>query len=298
MKLLSIGPPDSEQPALLTAENRWIPLSPFLNRYGVNGDMNAVLGLLPALGTDLREWAGTATSYPLEGVRIGPPVPRPRSIVAVGANTKSHVAEASVHTGGHEAKRPMLITKAASALCGPADPIIRPADTRKLDYETELAVVIGTAASHVSPEDALDYVAGYMACSDITARDIQTGEDEDTDFYWQHFRGKSYPTFLPTGPWLVTTDELTDLTKVTLQTYVNDEMRQNSDLTDLVFDIPTLIASISECVSLVPGDILVTGSPAGVGHFMSPPGYLTPGDTLRTVIGGVGELRNPVADPS
>lgn len=296
MKLVSVGPPESEQPALLVEEDRWIPLTPFLAQYGVTGGMNAVLGLLSALGDALRDWANSATTYPIEGVRLGAPVPRPRSIVAVGANTKSHVAEASVHTGDHLAKRPMLITKAPSALCGPHDSILRPADTRKLDYETELAVVIGKAASHVRPDDALDHVVGYMACSDVTARDIQTGEDEDGDFYWQHFRSKSYATFLPTGPWLVTADELPDLAKVTLQTYVNDEIRQDSDLSDLVFDVPTLIASISECVSLRPGDILVTGSPAGVGHFMSPPGYLEPGDTLRTVVGGVGELRNFVED--
>ena len=296
MKLVNVGPPGGEQPAVLVDDDRWVPLTPFLARYGVSGDMNAVLGLLPVLGDALGDWASSAPSHSLDGVRLGAPVTRPRSIVAVGANTKSHVAEASVHTGGHVAKRPMLITKAASALCGPHDPILRPADTGKLDYETELAVVIGKAASQVRPDEAIDYVAGYMACSDVTARDIQTGEDEEADFYWQHFRGKSYPTFLPTGPWLVTTDEVPDLTKVTLQTYVNDEIRQDSDLSDLVFDVPTLIASISECVSLLPGDVLVTGSPAGVGHFMSPPGYLQPGDTLRTAVGGVGELRNPVED--
>jgi 2-keto-4-pentenoate hydratase/2-oxohepta-3-ene-1,7-dioic acid hydratase in catechol pathway len=297
MRLASVGPRGAEQPALLTDDDRWVPLTPFLARFGVRGDMNAVLGLLPRLGDDLADWLASAQSYPLDGARLGPPVPRPRSIVAVGANTRSHVAEASVHTGGHVAKRPMLITKAASALCGPYDPIVRPADTRKLDYETELAVVIGRAAFGVRREDALDHVAGYMACNDVTARDVQTGEDEEADFYWQHFRGKSYPTFLPTGPWLVTRDEVTDLDKITLQTYVDDEVRQDSDLRDLVFDVPTLIASISECVALVPGDILVTGSPAGVGHFMSPPTYLEPGDILRTVVGGVGELRNPVEDP-
>lgn len=295
MKLASVGPPGAEQPALVV-DDRWVPLTPFLARYGVSGGMNAVLGLLPVLGGSLLDWARSAPSNPLDGTRLGAPVPQPRSIVAVGANTKSHVAEASVHTGGHVAKRPMLITKAVSALCGPRDAIRRPADTRKLDYETELAVVIGKAASHVAAEEAMSYVAGYMACSDVTARDIQTGEDEDTNFYWQHFRSKSYPTFLPTGPWLVTAEEIPDLSKVTLQTYVNDELRQDSDLRDLVFDIPTVIASVSQCVSLLPGDILVTGSPAGVGHFMSPPGYLQPGDILRTVVGGVGEMCNPVQE--
>ncbi|GAA3310127.1 fumarylacetoacetate hydrolase family protein [Streptomyces cinereospinus] len=277
MKLVNVGPPESEQPALLVDDHRWVPLTPFLARYGVPGEMNAVIGLLPVLRDTLADWASTATSHPLDGLRLGAPVTHPRSIVAVGANTRSHVAEASVHTGGHAAKRPMLITKAVSALCGPHDPIRRPPETRKLDYETELAVVMGAAASHVRPDEAMRYVAGYMACSDVTARDIQTGEDEDADFYWQHFRSKSYPAFLPTGPWLLTADEVTDLSKVTLQTYVNDEIRQDSDLTDLVFDVPALIASVSACVPLLPGDILVTGSPAGVGHFMSPPAISSPG---------------------
>ncbi|MFE9958952.1 fumarylacetoacetate hydrolase family protein [Micromonospora sp. NPDC005299] len=296
MKLISFGPAGAEQPGLLVADDRYVPLAPFLARYGVVGDMNAVLGLLPVLRDELAGYAAVAAvaSLPLSDTRLGPPVTRPRSIIAVGANTHSHVKEASRHTGGYVSKIPMLITKAVSSLCGPNDPIRRPPESRKLDYETELAVVIGKAASNVSPENALDHVAGYMACSDVTARDVQTGEGEDVDFYWQHFRGKSFETFLPTGPWILTADELPDLGEVKLQTYVNDKVRQNSDLSDLVFDIPSIIASVSSCVPLLPGDILVTGSPEGVGHFMDPPGYLEPGDVLRTVIPPVGELSNKV----
>lgn len=298
MKLLSIGPVGAEQPAVLRGEDQWVPLTPFLDRYGVTGGMNAVVGLLPVLAEDLLAWADATPAHPLAGCRVGPPVTRPRNIVAVGANTRSHVAEAAVHTGGHVAKNPMLITKAPSSLCGPYDHVLRPQDSRKLDYETELAVVIGRAASHVPVTAALEYVAGFMACSDITARDIQTGENEDVDFYWQHYRGKSYETFLPSGPYLVTPDEVPELDAITLRTFVNDEPRQDSDLSDLVFDIPTIIAAVTSCVPLVPGDILVTGSPAGVGHFMHPPTYLQPGDVLRTVVGGVGELRNEVAEAS
>lgn len=294
MKLISVGPRGAEQPALLVDGDHWVPLAPFLERYGVQGGMNAMLGLLPVLADELLGWGATAALYPLEGQRLGAPVMRPRSIVAIGANTKSHVAEAAVHTGGYVAKMPMLITKAVSSLCGPNDPIVRPAESHKLDYETELAVVIGAYTKDVSPERALDYVAGYMACNDVTARDIQAGEGEDVDFYWQHYRSKSYETFLPTGPWLLTADEVDDVDKITLQTYVNDELRQNSDLSDLVFDIRAVISSVSRCVPLLPGDILVTGSPAGVGHFMSPPSYLQPGDVLRTVVGPVGELRNTI----
>lgn len=296
MKLINVGTPGSERPGVAVTDNTWVPLEPFLAQYGVVGDTKAVLGLAPHLRSELESWMSTATPESLEGLRLGPPVSNPRTIVAVGANTHSHVAEASVHTGGHSAKTPMLIAKAATSLCGPRDTIIRPASSTKLDYETELAVVIGRAGASIRAEEALDYVGGYMACSDITARDVQVGEGEQGNFYWQHFRSKSYPTFLPTGPWIVTADEIDDLSTITLQSYVNDEIRQDSDLTDLIFDVPALIASVSECIPLVPGDILVTGSPAGVGHFMSPPGYLQEGDVLRTVVGSIGELINPVKE--
>lgn len=296
MKLVSWGPVSCEQPGVVVGDDQVAPLVPLLREYGVDGDMNAVLGLWSWLAERMPDYLRRVETFPLDSVRLGPPVPRPRAIIAVGANSHSHVAEASRHTGGHTSKRPMLIAKAASSLCGPHDPIRRPPESTKLDYETELAVVIGRAGADIDVVDALDYVGGYMASSDVTARDIQTGEDEDVDFYWQHFRGKSYETFCPTGPWIVTKDEVNDLGSVTLRTYVNDELRQDSTVQDLVADIPTIISSVSSCVPLRPGDILVTGSPAGVGHFMDPPTYLQPGDVLRTVIEPVGELANPIAD--
>lgn len=295
MRLVSWGPAGCEQPGVLAGDDGLVPLAPLLQEYGVIGDMNAVLGLWPWLAERVPDYIGRAETIPLDSVRLGPPVPRPRAIIAVGANTKSHVAEASRHTGGYTSKIPMLIAKAASSLCGPYDAIRRPPESAKLDYETELAVVIGRAGSNIDVADALDHVAGYTVSNDVTARDIQTGEEEDIDFYWQHYRGKSYETFCPTGPWIVTRDEVEDLKSVTLRTYVNDELRQDSTVDDLVADIPTIIASVSTCVPLRPGDILITGSPAGVGHFMEPPGYLQPGDVLRTVIEPVGEMVNPIA---
>lgn len=295
MRLVSWGPVGCEQPGVLVENDRVAPLTPLLQEYGVTGDMNAVLGLWPWLAEQVLDYLARVETLALDSVRLGPPVPRPRAIIAVGANTKSHVAEASRHTGGYTSKAPMLIAKAASSLCGPYDPIRRPPDSTKLDYETELAVVIGRAGKDIQVGDALHYVAGYTASNDVTARDIQTGEDEDIDFYWQHYRGKSYETFCPTGPWIVTKDEVKDLKSATLRTYVNDEVRQNSTVDDLVADIPTIIASVSSCVPLRPGDILITGSPAGVGHFMEPRGYLQPGDVLRTVIEPVGEMINRIA---
>jgi 2-keto-4-pentenoate hydratase/2-oxohepta-3-ene-1,7-dioic acid hydratase in catechol pathway len=294
VKLISYGAVGAEQPGVLVNETHYVPLAPLLAEFGVVGDMNAVVGLWPLLSQHVARYIDEAEPQPLAATRLGPPVPRPRNIIAVGANTHSHVAEASKHTGGYVSKIPMLITKAPTSLCGPADPIRRPAESKKLDYETELAVVIGRAGRNIPVAEALDYVAGYMACSDVTARDVQTGEGEDVDFYWQHYRGKSFETFCPTGPWLLTADEVPDLGAVKLQSYVNDEVRQNSDLSDLVFDIPSIISAVSSCVPLRPGDILVTGSPAGVGHFMDPPGYLEPGDVLRTVVPPVGELANPI----
>jgi 2,4-diketo-3-deoxy-L-fuconate hydrolase len=294
MRLVSWGPDGCEQPGVLVEDEHIVPLAPLLQEHGVVGDMNAVLGLWPLLGDLIGDFARRSRRMPLSTTRLGPPVPKPRHVIAVGANTHSHVAEASKHTSGYTSKVPMLIAKATSSLCGPYDDIRRPPESRKLDYETELAVVIGRAGRDISAATAMDHVAGYMASSDVTARDVQTGENEDVDFYWQHFRGKSFETFCPTGPWLLTADEISDLSAIQLQTYVNDELRQDSTLKDLVADVPSIIASVSSCVPLYPGDVLITGSPAGVGHFMEPPGYLQPGDVLRTVIPPVGELVNRV----
>jgi 2-keto-4-pentenoate hydratase/2-oxohepta-3-ene-1,7-dioic acid hydratase in catechol pathway len=295
MRLISFGDVGAERPGVLLDDETFASLDPLLATLGIHSDMNAVLGVLPRVREELN--AGfKLVPRPVSEVRLGPPVPSPGNLIAAGANTWTHLREAARHTGEVPAKIPMLIPKAVSSLCGPHDVIRRPPETRKLDYETELGVVIGLAGWRIPLETAMTHVAGYMVSNDITARDVQTGEDEDSDFYWQHFRGKSYPTFCPTGPCIVTADEVADVRTLPLQTLVNDALRQDSTVNDLIADLPTLISSISTCVPLRPGDVLVTGSPAGVGHFRETPLYLEPGDVLRSVIPGVGEMSNAVAE--
>lgn len=158
--------------------------------------------------------------------------------------------------------------------------------------------MIGRAGANIRAEDALDHVGGYMACSDVTARDVQVGEGEKGNFYWQHFRSKFYPTFLPTGPRIVTPDEIDDLCAVTLRTYVNDELWQDSDISDLIFDIPSLITSVSECLPLAPvtfwsPDLLREPAISCRRRRTSPRG-----DVVRTVVGTVGELIKPVKETS
>lgn len=294
MRLARFGAAGHERPGVLLDDDTVGALDPLLAARGIHGGMTAALGLLASV----REWvqAGEVTErHRLADVRLGPPV-IPANLIAAGANTWTHLREASRHTNGAPARTPMLIPKAVTALTGPYDAIVRPPETAKLDYETELGVVIGRRAWRVAPEDVADHVAGYVVTSDLTARDVQTGEGEDVDFYWQHFRGKSYPTFCPIGPWIVTADEVADPAALPLRTYVDEELRQDSTVADLIADIPTLISSISTCVPLSCGDVILTGSPAGVGHFADPPRYLEPGSVLRSVVGGIGELVNPVVD--
>lgn len=289
-----MGPKSSERPAVVIDDDSYVLLDPLLDQMGIVGDMAAVLGILDTNTDRIADFLEDAQVRPLSGTRIGAPVPRPRHLFAVGANTHSHVAEASALTSGVAARTPLMILMASSSVCGPHDDIVMPAETQRLDYEVELALVIGNYAHRVRAEDAMRHVAGYMASSDVTARDVQTGADEDSDFYWQHARSKSFPTFNPTGPWILTRDEIDDPAAITLQTYVNGDLRQNSDLTDLVASIPRIIESFSSAVPLYPGDVILTGSPAGVGALMDPPSYLGPDDVLHTVVGQVGELKNTI----
>jgi 2,4-didehydro-3-deoxy-L-rhamnonate hydrolase len=291
VKLVSIGPAGSEHPGVLVGERRYVPLGPFLDRFNLPSTMLAVVGILDRVRPEIEAYAGSATPVEIaEGVRFGAPVPRPRNVYAVGANTYSHVLEASRMTNGKTAKTPFLIPLVPSSICGPNDPLIRPFETDEFDYEVELAAVIGTYAFRVAPGRGLDHVLGYMASNDVTARDVQAGKGEETDFYWQHSRSKSSNTFTPTGPYLVTRDEVEDFSAITLQSFVNGEVRQDSTTKDLVASVSEIVESFSASVPLYPGDVILTGSPEGIGGLMEPTGYMQPGDTLRTVVGGIGTM--------
>jgi 2-keto-4-pentenoate hydratase/2-oxohepta-3-ene-1,7-dioic acid hydratase in catechol pathway len=228
-------------------------------------------------------------------VRLGAPLPFPRQMLIAGANTKSHIAEAGpVLKDVAPPREPMILAKSVSSLCGPFDDVAHPPETKKLDYEVELGVVIGRRCRRIRESEVKDYIAGYMTVNEMSARDIQLAEHESNPFYRVHFIGKSFDTFCPTGPALVTADEIPWGKPLKMRTEVNGEVRQASDTSDLYFGIEALVSYCSRGTTLFPGDLIVTGSPAGVAFFMKPPKFLRPGDVVRCEIESVGAIENRV----
>jgi len=214
------------------------------------------------------------------------PVPVPRMVWAVGINYRDHAAE----TGHDLPPAPTLFAKAPGSVIGPDAPIVIPRHVTQPDYEGELAVVIGTRARDVARADALEYVAGLTIAHDVSARDHQftTGQ-----FTWS----KSFDTFCPLGPEVVSLDEVDLAAGLSLETRVNGEVMQSANTSELVFDVPALIAWISQGLTLEPGDVILTGTPSGVGAARTPPRWLVDGDIVEISIGGLGTLRNPVVRP-
>lgn len=230
-----------------------------------------------------------------KSVRIGAPVPIPRKLIIAGANTHSHLNEAGSVLGKVAPPRePMILGKATSSIAGPTDDIILPPETKKLDYEVELGVIIGRSARRVKAKDVKGYVAGFATINEVSARDIQLAEHEENPFFRVHFLGKSFDTFCPIGPALVTVDEFEWGRPLKMATQVNGQVRQHSDTSDLVFGVEELVEYISRSMTLFPGDVIATGSPAGVAFFMNPPGFLRNGDVVRCEIEGVGAIENKV----
>jgi 2-keto-4-pentenoate hydratase/2-oxohepta-3-ene-1,7-dioic acid hydratase in catechol pathway len=233
-----------------------------------------------------------------------PAVGRPGKVVCVGLNYKDHCDEQGIPYPD----RPMLFAKFANAVIADGEPIVRPADTHALDLEVELGVVIGAHASHVSRERALDHVAGYVVVNDVTARDWQgnkqaLADGERGDGQW--LRAKGSDTFLPVGPVLVTADEIPDPSGLTLRSWRipgsgpdagREIPMQDGTTADMVFDVPSLVAYISTYITLDTGDLLITGTPSGVGVFRDPPVFLEPGDIVRCEIEGIGRVENRVMD--
>ena len=219
-------------------------------------------------------------------VRLGSPVVRPSKLICLGKNYLEHAQE-----GNFDApEKPLLFAKAPSALSGPTDPIILPRSCGQVDWEVELAVVIGREGKRISRAAAWDYIAGYTVMNDVSGREAQFGDG-------QWFRGKSFDTFAPLGPALVTPDEIDDICSLQLTARVDDRVMQTGNTGDLVFDIPHLLAYISEDITLLPGDVISTGTPAGVGIFRNPPITLAAGNVVTCRIDTLGELVNPVVAP-
>ena len=221
-------------------------------------------------------------AIPEEEVRIGKPF-LPGNVFCIGSNYRDHVQEA----GGTLPQRPILFAKWTSAIIGPGDPIVLPPDTSEVDYEAELAVVMGRRCRGVSAAEALDYVAGYTCMNDVSARDFQRSDGQ-----WA--RGKGQDTFGPMGPYLVTRDQVPDPQALTIRCLVNGRVRQNSNTQMMIFSVRELIAFISRGITLHAGDVISTGTPDGVGFAQKPPAFLRPGDEVVVEIDGVGRLSNPV----
>jgi 2-keto-4-pentenoate hydratase/2-oxohepta-3-ene-1,7-dioic acid hydratase in catechol pathway len=292
VRLVTFGPRGLEEPGALLDEEI-VPLRDLLpDREAILTD-DDVLASLPALEEVVAAGAVGHARVPLADVRLGPPVRRPSKIIEVGFNTWSLLRAA----GTEPFSEPALYAKAPNAVTGPYDDVVRPDGIRKLDYEMELAVVIARRCRSVPRADALAHVAGVTVANDVTARDMQLGEGEGGRYHRQNYHSKSFDTFCPLGPCLVTGPDLPGrLEDLTVRTYVNGELRQEGSVGDLVSPVAELIEFVSSGMTLEAGDVLLTGSPAGAGYLMDPPRYLVAGDVVTGVVDGIGRIENGVRD--
>ena len=275
MRLIRFGAAGREKPGLWQA--------------GKIVDLRAIFPEIPDIGerffTDgwLQRIEGIQEPGQEMDVRLGCPLNRPSKIICLGLNYVDHREE----SGFQKPQKPLLFSKTPNALTGPFDPIRLPQSSNQIDWEVELAVVIGRAGKRIPARDALAHVAGYTVLNDVSGRQAQF-----SDAQW--FRGKSFDTFAPMGPALVTVDEIDNVQNLRLTARVNGEIMQDGNSADMIFDIPALIAYISEDITLWPGDIISTGTPSGVGIFRDPPVLLKAGDVVECEVEGIGTIRNPV----
>lgn len=233
----------------------------------------------------VQELAGRGEAIALTDVTLLPPIGNPEKILCVGLNYTSHIEE----TGRPRPAQPALFTRYPSSLIGHDQPLIRPKASHEFDYEGELVVIIGKSGRHISKDDAMSHVAGYTCMNEGSIRDYQI----HTSQFWP---GKSFEASGSIGPWIVTADEITDITQETVTTRINGEIVQQARFDDLAFSIPEIIAYISTVITLIPGDVIATGTPGGVGKFRKPQLYLVPGMVAEVEITGIGALINSVAD--
>ncbi len=277
MRLIRFGEPGQEKPGVMGLDG----LPRDVSAFGEDWDEKFFDSEgVARLGTWLAEH-GIYCPVVGDDVRLGPCVPRPSKIICIGLNYAGHIRE----TGAAMPTEPVVFFKATTALCGPNDDLILPRGSEKTDWEVELAVVMGKRASYVSPEEAMDLVAGYALHNDYSERDWQLERGG------QWVKGKSFDTFAPVGPFLATKEEIPDPHNLGLWLEVNGERLQESNTSDLIFKIPELVSFLSLFMTLLPGDIISTGTPAGVGLGLDPPRYLSPGDVVELGIEGLGTSR-------
>jgi 2-keto-4-pentenoate hydratase/2-oxohepta-3-ene-1,7-dioic acid hydratase in catechol pathway len=227
--------------------------------------------------------AAAGLSVPLSRVKLATPVPNPQKVICIGQNYKDHCLEQGIDPP----KLPVIFAKYPTSLVGPTDPIMLPRISNKIDYEVELAFIIGKRGKNIPISKAYEHVAGYMVLDDVTARDIQFGDG-------QWVRGKSFDTFAPCGPYLVTRDEVATPHNLKIELKLNGKVMQSSNTLNLIFKVPYLVSFISKVFTLMPGDIVTTGTPPGVGVFRKPPVFLKAGDVVEASVEGLGQLKNPV----
>ena len=277
MRLVRFGAPGAEKPGILDASGAVRDLSPHLP--DLTPDW-----LAPDRLARLREIVPASLPLAGEGVRLGVPVAGTRQFVAIGLNYSDHAAE----TGQAVPSEPIVFTKAVSCLQGPNDDVRKPRGSTKMDWEVELAIVIGTRAAYVSVEDALSHVAGYAVCDDLSERNFQMERNGTWD------KGKGCDTFGPVGPWLVTADEMGDPQNLDMWLDVNGQRMQTGNTRTMIFDCATIVSYVSQFMVLLPGDIITTGTPPGVGMGMKPPVWLNEGDVVELGIEKLGTQRHKV----
>jgi len=279
MKLIRFGEPNKELPGILQDSKR-LDVSAYTREY--DESFFADDGL-----RGLEKWLEkNVSSIPRvpHSVRLGPPISRPSKIVCIGLNFRDHAKE----SGMEIPKEPVLFFKSTTSLVGPNDDLVIPKNGTKVDWEVELAVVIGRRASYVERDEALDHVAGYALHNDYSERAFQLERGG------QWVKGKSADTFAPLGPFLATRDEIPDTTHLGMWLKVDGTYRQRSSTSEMIFDVPTLVSYVSQFMTLLPGDVISTGTPAGVGLGMKPQQYLNPKDVVELGIDQLGESRQNV----
>jgi 2-keto-4-pentenoate hydratase/2-oxohepta-3-ene-1,7-dioic acid hydratase in catechol pathway len=282
MKLIRFGSPGKEKPGVLLENGRRVDVSQFGSDYD---EAFFAGGRIP----ELQRWVDARLSSLPEippGTRLGPPICRPSKIVCIGLNFRDHAAESKMELP----KEPVIFFKSTTSMVGPNDDLTIPRNATKVDWEVELALVIGKRALYVDKSDALAYVAGYVLHNDYSERTFQF------DRGGQWVKGKSADTFAPLGPFLATRDEIPNPQNLAMWLKVNGEYRQKSSTANMVFDVAGLVSHVSEFMTLLPGDVITTGTPAGVGLGMKPPQYLKAGDVVELGIEKLGESRQRVVE--
>lgn len=280
MKLIRVGAPEKEKPGIWLSEEEWVDVSSHVPDFDEKflGNVN-----WPEFFTWFEKNKDGLPRFE-KGLRLGPPVARPSKIICIGLNYIDHARESNMQVP----VEPIVFFKSTTALSGPFDQVVIPKNSEKTDWEVELAIVIGKKASYVEVADAMQYVAGYCLHNDLSERAFQLERGG------QWVKGKSCDTFAPMGPWLATADEFDDIHQASIWLKVNGVTKQNGHTSNLIFKVPFLVSYLSQFMTLLPGDVISTGTPAGVGLGFQPPQYLKPGDVMELGIDGLGVSRQHV----